>query len=125
MSRRNLVREFLDLDILEGIEFRGPRRHEQLALSVVGFAFPRALDKGTEFTPFDFLKDFGAAPVAGVGLDFDGGFYVRDAGDDAADRDEMAEFGAFDVSHGETGGFLLIRWGSQGFNVQVATLARC
>lgn len=119
MSRGHLMRQFLDLDVLKRIEFRGPRRHEELSLSVVGFTFSGTFDKRTEFTTFNFLEDFGAAAVTGVRLDFDGRFDVRNACHDTADSDQVAQLCALDVSDCKSGSFLLVYRGSHGFDVQV------
>jgi hypothetical protein len=55
-------------------------------------------------------------------LHFDGGFDIRDTCYDAAYRDQVTEFCAFDVSNCETGGLFLVCGGRQGFQVEVAII---
>lgn len=97
----DLVGHFLDADLLEGEELGRAGRHEELAAGVVGLALVGGtVDEGRKGLGLDLLEDFGAAAVARVGVDQDGGLDVGDAGGDAADGDEVAEVGAADVADG-------------------------
>lgn len=102
MSDGDLIRHFLNLDLLERPESRCSSLHVQRASNVVGLTLlRRAGREWGEGLLSDLLEDFVTARIACVGIYEQEGLDFRDARDDTPDSDEFAEMGTLDRSDGQ------------------------